>query len=294
MQDEAIYEKVLRVENKDVFIDLKSNKGGVYLKISERKDGTRNSILIPASGIKRLVETLQELSASTDLKGAAKQKQSVSPMRQESDEDIEVKKRSCYVGNLSWEVDENQLSEYFSSVGTVNNAVILRRGKRSLGSGIVEFADAANAKMAISSLNNSELDGRKLLVREDKISSAVSQVTKQEVMTTETASTKKATKSSAKTTKPKSSETDNSDKVIEPNKVFVQNLTWQTTDEEVVAAFCAHGSVSSVEIRTSRSGRSLGSAVVEFENSEDAQSAIKALNGQDLNGREILVREYYQ
>jgi len=293
MQDEAIYEKVLRVENKDVFIDLKSNKGGVYLKISERKDGTRNSILIPASGIKRLVETLQELSASTELKGAAKQKQSVSPLRQESDEDIEVKKRSCYVGNLSWDVDENQLSEYFSTVGKVNNTVILRRGKRSLGSGIVEFADVASANEAISSLNDSEMNGRKLLVREDKILSAVSPVVKQEV-TTETTSAKKATKAAAKTSKPKPSETDNSDKVIEPNKVFVQNLTWQTTDEEVVAAFCAHGSVSSVEIRTSRSGRSLGSAVVEFENSEDAQSAIKALNGQDLNGREILVREYYQ
>lgn len=39
MQDESIFERVLGIENKDVFVDLKSNKGGMYLKISERKNG---------------------------------------------------------------------------------------------------------------------------------------------------------------------------------------------------------------------------------------------------------------
>jgi hypothetical protein len=77
MQDESIYEKVLRIENKDVFIDLKTNKGGMYLKISERKDGNRNSILVPASGIARLTETLQELAAKANLKGSVRQKQGV-------------------------------------------------------------------------------------------------------------------------------------------------------------------------------------------------------------------------
>jgi hypothetical protein len=76
MQDDSIYEKVLRIENKDVFVDLKTNKGGMYLKISERKDGQRNSILIPASGITRLTETLQELTNNAGLKGGS-QKQGV-------------------------------------------------------------------------------------------------------------------------------------------------------------------------------------------------------------------------
>jgi hypothetical protein len=40
----------------------------MYLKISERKDGNRNSILVPASGITRLTETLQELTAHANLK----------------------------------------------------------------------------------------------------------------------------------------------------------------------------------------------------------------------------------
>ena len=52
--------------------------------------------------------------------------------------------------------------------------------------------------------------------------------------------------------KAKYSEMDPSEKVVEPNKVFVQNLTWETTEEELVAAFCPVADVISVEIRQVR------------------------------------------
>jgi RNA recognition motif-containing protein len=52
-----------------------------------------------------------------------------------------------------------------------------------------------------------------------------------------------------KTRKAKFAEMDPSEKVVEPNKVFVQNLTWETTEEELVAAFCPIADVTSVEIR---------------------------------------------
>lgn len=44
--------------------------------------------------------------------------------------------------------------------------------------------------------------------------------------------------------------------VVDPNKVFVQNLTWETTEEELVAAFCPVADVTSVEIRQVRSCQS--------------------------------------
>lgn len=47
----------------------------------------------------------------------------------------------------------------------------------------------------------------------------------------------------------KFSEMDRSEKVVEPCKVFVQNLTWETSEEELVAAFCPVADVTSVEIR---------------------------------------------
>lgn len=276
MQDDAIFEKVLRIENKDVFVDLKSNKGGLYLKISERKDGNRNSILIPASGIKRLTETLQEISSNADLKGSStRRKQGVSPLRQESDEDIERKSRSVYVGNLSWDCDEDELSAWCAGAGTVVSTVILRRGKRSTGSGLVEFTDVASAQNAVATLNNTEMGGRVILVREDRVAAAPQE-------------------KGAKSTEKKSKAANTANKVVEPNKVFVQNLTWETTEEELVAAFCPVADVTSVEIRQTRSGRSLGCGVVEFNSAQGAQDAIASLNGVDLNGREMLIREYYQ
>lgn len=58
----------------DFFIDLKSNNNGVYLKISERSGGSRNSILIPASGVQRLSDVLRELAESAEFKTATKTK----------------------------------------------------------------------------------------------------------------------------------------------------------------------------------------------------------------------------
>jgi hypothetical protein len=50
------------VENKDIFVDLKKNRGGVYLKISERNGNGRNTVLMPASGIAKLKAVLEEVS----------------------------------------------------------------------------------------------------------------------------------------------------------------------------------------------------------------------------------------
>ena len=65
-EDDTIYETMLKVENKDIFIDLKRNKSGVYLKISERNGGSRNTVLIPISGIARLQKVLDDVSAASE------------------------------------------------------------------------------------------------------------------------------------------------------------------------------------------------------------------------------------
>lgn len=52
-----------RMGHKDIFIDLKHNALGLYLKISERNEKSRSTILIPASGIDKLITTLQEVNA---------------------------------------------------------------------------------------------------------------------------------------------------------------------------------------------------------------------------------------
>ena len=64
--DDILFETMLKVENKDIFIDLKRNKSGVYLKISERNGSSRNTVLIPISGIARLQKVLDDVSAASE------------------------------------------------------------------------------------------------------------------------------------------------------------------------------------------------------------------------------------
>ncbi|BDG60883.1 RNA recognition motif domain-containing protein [Caldinitratiruptor microaerophilus] len=71
--------------------------------------------------------------------------------------------------------------------------------------------------------------------------------------------------------------------------LYVGNLPWATTEEELRRAFAAHGTVHSARIITDReSGRSRGFGFVEVAD-EDADRIVSAMNGQLLGGREITV-----
>lgn len=75
-----------------------------------------------------------------------------------------------------------------------------------------------------------------------------------------------------------------------PKKLFVGNLSWNTTQETVESTFAEYGTITDVALITDRmSGRSKGIAFVTFETEEEAKAAIEALNGFELDGREIIV-----
>ena len=77
--------------------------------------------------------------------------------------------RRLYVGNLSYEVAWQDLKDHFKQCGSVVRADILEEpGGRSKGCGIVEFALAEEAQLAITTLNDTELKGRPIFVREDR------------------------------------------------------------------------------------------------------------------------------
>ena len=74
--------------------------------------------------------------------------------------------------------------------------------------------------------------------------------------------------------------------------IYVGNLSYQTSDGDLRAAFEDHGEVTSVAIITDReSGRSKGFGFVEMADAESAKAAIAALDGSELNGRQIKVNE---
>lgn len=75
-------------------------------------------------------------------------------------------------------------------------------------------------------------------------------------------------------------------------KLYVGNLPYQTTEDDLSQAFGAHGQVTSTAIITDKfSGRSKGFGFVEMSSDEEAQKAIDALNGTDFGGRNIVVNE---
>jgi RNA recognition motif-containing protein len=74
--------------------------------------------------------------------------------------------------------------------------------------------------------------------------------------------------------------------------IFVGNLSYQTTQDELLTAFSAYGGVERVNIVTDRdTGQSRGFAFVEMTDSKDAQTAITHLNGAELHGRTLNVNE---
>ncbi len=74
--------------------------------------------------------------------------------------------------------------------------------------------------------------------------------------------------------------------------IYVGNISFQTTEQDLDAAFSAYGQVDRVQIVKDReSGQSRGFAFVEMSNNSDADKAMAALNGAELSGRTLTVNE---
>jgi RNA recognition motif-containing protein len=78
-------------------------------------------------------------------------------------------------------------------------------------------------------------------------------------------------------------------------KLYVGNLSWDTNDDALKAAFEPYGEIAEAVVVTDRdSGRSRGFGFVTFESAESADKAIAALDGSTLDGRPIRVNEAHQ
>jgi cold-inducible RNA-binding protein len=74
------------------------------------------------------------------------------------------------------------------------------------------------------------------------------------------------------------------------NKLFVGNLSFNTTENDLQDAFAAHGTVTETNLMVDRTtGRPRGFGFVTMSTAEEAQKAIDALNGASLDGRALTV-----
>jgi RNA recognition motif-containing protein len=75
-------------------------------------------------------------------------------------------------------------------------------------------------------------------------------------------------------------------------KLYVGNLTYGVGDSDLEQMFAAHGNVQSAQVIMDRdSGRSKGFGFVEMGSDQEAQAAIAALNGKEMDGRTLTVNE---
>ena len=83
---------------------------------------------------------------------------------------LKILKMNIYVGNLSWNLKDQDLSNLFASHGEVVSAKIVtdKFTNRSKGFGFVEMANDDQAQAAITALNGTEVDGRNIVVNESR------------------------------------------------------------------------------------------------------------------------------
>ena len=176
---------------------------------------------------------------------------------------------SVYVGNLSYETSWQTLKDHMKEAGEVVRAnVKTRQDGRSAGFGIVEFADEAGAANAIETLMDTELDGRKIVVREDNGGKQ-----------------REGGGEGGGRGGPVRSQNGGSG-----TTVFVGNLSYDTTWQDLKDLMKTAGEPLRADVATGADGQSKGFGTVTFASTREAAKAIQALNESEFNGRIIEVR----
>jgi len=180
-----------------------------------------------------------------------------------------------YVGNLSYEVTWKDLKDHFKPCGLVLRADVLEGSDgKSKGCGLVEYADARDAARAVETLNDSELCGRPIFVREDREASAsTAPVGRGSFMQGGARGGGPATQGVAGT------------------RLYVGNLAWDVAWQDLKDHFKPCGAVVRADVLEGSDGRSKGCGIIEFADPRDAARAMDTLNDSELKGRMIFVRE---
>eukprot|EP00753_Platysulcus_tardus_P008359 PLAT15918.1.p1 GENE.PLAT15918.1~~PLAT15918.1.p1 ORF type:complete len:423 (+),score=210.50 PLAT15918.1:72-1340(+) len=178
--------------------------------------------------------------------------------------------RNVFVNNLAYSTKWWALKDYMATIGEVEHVEVLGSQGWSRGCAIVTFADAAVAAQAIKELNETELDGRVIYVREDRGGRAAGEG-------------RGGGRGGAG---------GDDDVIVDGSKLFVGNLPYTTTDSEVRELFAGLGiDAVEVDMPTRPDGRSRGYSLVKLVSEEEADRAIEELNSTKYDGRVLTVRK---
>ncbi|KAK2741770.1 hypothetical protein FQN57_005514 [Myotisia sp. PD_48] len=178
---------------------------------------------------------------------------------------------NLFVGNLSWNVDEEWLRTEFEEFGEASARIVTDRDSgRSRGFGYVEFANIEDAVKAYNAKKDTELDGRTINLdyanaRTNNANGASGQDRAQS-----------RAKSFGDSTSPES------------DTLFLGNLSFGADENMVQELFSQHGSILGIRLPTDQeSGRPKGFGYIQFSSVDEARTAFEAQQGADLAGRAI-------
>jgi RNA recognition motif-containing protein len=177
--------------------------------------------------------------------------------------------RRVYVGNLSWDVSWQDLKDHMKTCDeeVVRADVMTGPDGRSKGCGVVEFATVEGAQKAVATLNDTELNGRQIFVREDR------------------------EEGRSRSTAAHGSQSFSSGEKSQSHRVYVGNLSWDVAWQDLKDHMREAGEVLHAEVITEANGRSKGCGIVEYATEDEALEAISTLTDTELKGRMIFVRE---
>lgn len=174
---------------------------------------------------------------------------------------------SCKVffKNLLWETPAQFMHGLFRQQGDVRNFDLWTDEQgNSRGKGTVEFSSPGEAAYAIEKLNQAHVDGRVMVV---------------EALDSGRQRLGKGMGGSPQGGSPHSGVT----------KVFFKNVLFETPQEFLIDLFRRHGQVMDYEFWTTAEGRPKGIGTVDFRSPEQAEAAVGALNGAEVDGRVLVV-----
>lgn len=178
-----------------------------------------------------------------------------------------------FVGNLPWSTTTEQLRVLFEPFHPFDVHVKSTMNGRSRGFAIARFDTPERAQVTITAMMGFVFEGRTLDVRLDK------------PVTESTPRTKRAAQNDGQNAGP--------EQVQQPtNTLFVTNLDWTTTDDDLFVHFSQTGSnpTSAAVQKNEANGRSKGWGLIMYETPEQADAARTQLNNTDLGTRKIRVR----
>mmetsp|Transcript_17450 Transcript_17450/g.25795 ORF Transcript_17450/g.25795 Transcript_17450/m.25795 type:complete len:201 (-) Transcript_17450:379-981(-) len=190
-----------------------------------------------------------------------------------------------YVGNLAWGVSWQDLKDHMREAGEVQYSKVLTdRDGRSKGCGIVEFSTVEGAQDAIEKLTDTELKGRKIFVREDREDGKRGGGAGGDRPPREPRAPR------ADPTPAEGGDSAPASDKVEGSQLFIGNLSWDTTWQELKEHFNTVGDVQYSNVAVGRDGRKKGFGFIRFATAEEASTAIEKMNGVEFMGRPLEVR----